>query len=123
MILAFSNIDLLVRTRDGRHCILQEPFTVTDQETGESWTVDIGASSDGASSPPISWNTLPPFGTYWPAAFLHDDLYRRSKWAKEKCDVWFLAAMEALQVKECEKRVLYEGVHLFGGPSFKEDRQ
>lgn len=123
MSLAFDKIDLLVRTRDGRHCILQEPFTVTDQETGESWTVEVGAASDGASSPNEIWNVLPPFGTYWPAAFLHDDLYRRSNWPKEKCDAWFLAAMETLCVKEGEKIALYGGVHVFGGESFREDRK
>ena len=118
----FSTKTLKVATADGRNCTLLEPFSYTTK-AGEVITVPAGTTSDGASTPRPMWESLPPFGTYWPAAFLHDYLYRDSKREKGFCDSTFLEAMESLGVGEFEAHTIYEGVHLFGWSSFKEDRE
>lgn len=121
MTAGFSTEELVVRTRDGLNCILVEPFSFT-RPSGEVITVQPGAASDGASSPRVLWPELPPFGTYWPAAFLHDELYRRSTYPKDTCDTIFKEALESLGVTKFDEFQLYEGVHLFGGGAFEEDR-
>jgi len=118
----FSTDKLKVETADGRNMTLLEAFTFTRKD-GCVITVPAGSTSDGASTPAAMWPTLPPFGTYWKAAVLHDYLYRDSGVPKNFCDETFQQAMEALGVSEFEEQTLYQGVHLLGGESFEEDRK
>jgi hypothetical protein len=118
----FSVKELIVSTADGLNFTLVESFTFT-RPNGEVVTVSAGATSDGASVPRAMWLTLPPFGTYWMAAFLHDDLYRRSDFDKEKCDTIFEEAMDYLKVGVINETRLYEGVEHLGAISYLEDRK
>ena len=129
-----SRNDVLVRTRDGRNVVVQEPVEVVT-DTGARYRVPVGAQSDGASTPGEMWTALPPFGEYWLAAVLHDAAYRGTlerqlesgEWlpawlTKDQCDTLFLDAMSALGVDQLKKETLYEGVHLAGWRAFTEDR-
>ena len=118
----FSVDKLQVETSDGRNFVLLVPFLFV-RPNGEVVPVDAGAQSDGASDPALLWPSLPPFGTYWKSAFLHDHCYRVTKLPKDVCDTIFLEAMESCGVSKVDEDVLYEGVHLFGESSFDEDRK
>lgn len=129
-----SRNDVLLRTRDGCHFVLQEDVDlVTD--SGAHYRVPIGAETDGASTPCELWPTLPPFGPYFLAAIVHDAAYRGTLqrqmengfWApamlsKSDADALFLDCMTALGVEQLTKEALYEGVHLAGWKAFNEDR-
>jgi hypothetical protein len=117
----FSTDTLKVSTADGRNFVLLESFTYTTK-AGEVITVPVGTTSDGASTPPEIWPTIPPFGKYWKAAFLHDYLYRFTQVSKMDCDNLFKEAMRSLGVSAIEADAIYEGVNLFGQISFDQDR-
>jgi len=101
---------------------LLDAFTFTSK-TGVIITVPVGATSDGASTPREIWSFIPPFGTYWMAAFLHDYLYRSTNIPKDVCDSLLREAMEDLCVDWVERDAIYEGVALGGQSSFDEDRK
>jgi hypothetical protein len=101
--------------------ILLDSFSYTSK-TGMVITVPVGATSDGASTPREIWAFIPPFGTYWMAAFLHDYLYRSTDIAKDVCDSLLEEAMEDLCVDIVERQTIYEGVAIGGQSSFDEDR-
>jgi len=117
----FNVKQLTVTTADGLNFTLVVAFTFT-RPNGDVITILPGAVSDGASVPRAMWRLLPPFGTYWMAAFLHDDLYRNSCLSKEDCDTIFDEAMTWLKVGPLDRTALYEGVEHGGGLSFLEDR-
>lgn len=129
-----SRNDVLVRTADGRNFVVQEPIEVV-RDDGARFQVPVGATSDGASTPAFMWPKLAPFGLWWLAAVVHDAAYRGTllrlttdnEWKlamlpKDECDTLFLDCMSALGVDQKDKDALYEGVHLLGWGSFKEDR-
>ena len=118
----FSVEHLKVSTSDGRNFTLLEPFTFLCAD-GTIVIVPAGSQSDGASTPELLWPTLPPFGLYWKAAFLHDFLYRCTPYPKDTCDNILLEAMECLGVNEIEAHTIYEGVHICGWMAFYEDRK
>ena len=111
-----------VVTEDGKNFTLLEPVYFT-RPSGEIINIPAGSQSDGASVPRPMWVTLPPFGTYWRAAFIHDYLYRCTERSKKDCDAVFKEAMEELGVSELDRVALYEGVHLLGWHAFNEDRE
>ena len=117
----FSTTALNVRTSDGRNMVLLDAFTYTSK-TGRVITVPVGATSDGASTPREIWSFIPPFGTYWMAAFLHDYLYRSTDLPKDVCDDLLREAMEDLCVDWVEVKAIYDGVAVGGQSSFDEDR-
>ena len=117
----FSVDALTVSTGDGRNFILVEPFTYTSK-SGEVIAVPAGSTSDGASTPCELWPTIPPFGRYWRAAFLHDYLYRFTQRPKVECDALFKEAMVSIGVNAIEADIIYQGVNLFGESNFQADR-
>ncbi len=130
---SFQGLPFQVATTDGRNfTLLADAYYVgTD---GTRYCVPAGATSDGASTPREVWPLLPPFGLYWPAAYLHDAAYRNtlrvwngSAWVaaalpKAKCDALLLEAMEALGVGAVERETIYEGVAMGGAAAFDRDR-
>jgi hypothetical protein len=118
----FAKRTLKVETGDGRFFDLLEPLVYTTN-SGEVITVPIGCTTDGASTPREIWNIIPPFGTYWLAAVLHDYLYRITERSKAECDHLLLEAMISLGVDEALRNAIYEGVHIGGTVSFDEDRK
>jgi hypothetical protein len=117
----FSSDTLKVSTSDGRNFVLLEPFAYTSN-ADEVITVPAGATSDGASTPREIWDFIPPFGTYWKAAFLHDYLYRYTQMPKADCDALLKEAMQCLQVDPIEITAIYDGVTVGGQCSFNSDR-
>ena len=117
----FLNQTLKVETWDGRKVTLLEPLVYVS-EGGVTYTVPAGSQSDGASTPPAIWPTIPPFGKYWPAAVLHDWAYRYSDLPKQECDWLLKEAMRSLGVEDLLSDTIYEAVHLAGGSSFEGDR-
>lgn len=131
---------LLVKTTDGRHFELLASLDYVARD-GRRFRVPMGATSDGCSTPPELWalmgkQWLAPFGTYWPAAVIHDAAYRNSlrlvtndgvgspaNLAKDECDALFLEIMEYLGTSVGERSAIYEGVHLLGWGAFREDRE
>lgn len=109
----FSVKDLHVEEADGKDVTLLEPFTYTTLK-GEVITVPAGTTSDGASTPRALWVVLPPFGTYWMAAFLHDYLYRNSTFPRSKCDAILKEAMERLGVNWFRRNIIWLGVRVGG---------
>lgn len=76
--------------------------------------------TDFASVPKALWNIMPPTGMYGKAAVLHDYLYRTPHIAsKADADSVFLEAMTALGVGWWTRNVMYHGVRVFGGSSYK----
>jgi hypothetical protein len=128
----FSTLNFLVTTRDGRYFILAESVIVYAR--GARYKIPQGAKSDGASTPREVWPLIPPFGKYWPAAFLHDAAYqntlliwRGGQWvtanlSKAECDALLLEAMDALGVGLIERETIYKAVVLAGQSAFDSDR-
>jgi hypothetical protein len=124
-----------VETSDGRHVTLLGDIDFRAPNTA-LFRLPKGAESDGASTPRLLWIDLPPFGAYWRAAVLHDLAYRdlllwlnphttlwqKASLTKSQCDALFLAAMMLDRVTAINRDRLYQGVHLAGWRSFKEDR-
>lgn len=131
--MSFQNLPFQVATVDGRNFNLLANIYFTAKD-GKRYCIPTGASSDGASTPPEIWTLMPPFGRYWPAAFLHDAAYRNtllmwngSAWVKAElpkaiCDDLLKEAMESLGVGFAEREAIYEGVVLGGKSSFDSDR-
>lgn len=134
----FNKLDWTLEcpTGDGRNFVLLDDIFYTTK-AGVPYKIPAGTPSDGASTPKAIWETIPPFGLYWPAAYLHDAAYRnylevfvveQGGWIKARltedvCNNLFDEAMELLGVPELERKVIYEGVVLFGKSSFDEDRK
>jgi hypothetical protein len=129
----FQNLPFKLSSLDGRNFVLlADAFYVA--RDGARYCLPAGAASDGASTPPAVWPLVPPFGSYWPAAYLHDTAYRNTLLAfngrmfapanlpKEKCDALLLEAMESLGVSAVERQLIYDGVVLGGTSSFDQDR-
>ena len=122
-----------MQTVDGRNFTLLADVYYTGAD-GVRYCVPAGATSDGASTPAAVWPLLPPFGLYWPAAYLHDAAYRNSLLAwngaawlpaalsKEKCDALLLEAMQSLGVPDIEAGTIYDAVVMAGRTSFEKDR-
>lgn len=131
---------LQVKSSDGRHFELTRDFDYVARD-GRRFRAPIGGKSDGCSTPPEIWNAmgvpwLPPFGKYWPAAFIHDGAYQNwllvvnaegicsaANLSKDQADALFLEIMEVLNVKLLERCAIYEGVHLCGWRAFRDDRE
>lgn len=131
----FSIQNWLCITGDGRiHTVMQDVLYCTKARV--QYKIPSGATSDGASTPQAIWNIIPPFGSYWKAAFLHDCAYRntlqvlqddgswvRARVTKDVADLLLLEAMELLGTHEATRVEIYEGVKLGGWKSFEDDRK
>ena len=129
----FQNLPFQVASADGRNFVLLADAFYTAKD-GTRYCLPAGAASDGASTPPEVWPLIPPFGLYWPAAYLHDTAYRNTlqvwngaAWSparlpKAACDALLLEAMEALGVGLVERQTIHEAVVLAGQSSFAADR-
>jgi len=127
--IGFSSNVFEVATEDGRNFTLLQSVSYTAVD-GTVYTIPIGATSDGASTPPELWPFIPPFGGYWKAAFLHDAAYRNTllkngapaNLTKETCDGLLKEAMQSLGVDEIMVDKIYWGVAIGGWSSFEKDR-
>lgn len=88
-------------------------------------TVPAGFLTDGASVPRIFWNIFSPFGSYFPAALIHDYLYSKASYpswviSRADSDEIFLAAMKDVGVGWFTRRIIYRAVRLGGWASYKK---
>ena len=130
----FQNTPFKVSTMDGRNFTLLADVYYLAAD-GTRYCLPAGAMSDGASTPREIWTLIPPFGPYWPAAFLHDAAYRNTllvwngaAWVKAalargQCDALLLEALAALGVGALERQAIYDGVVLGGASAFNSDRK
>ena len=85
-------------------------------------TVPAGFPTDGASVPRMFWSVFQPFGSYFPAAVVHDYLYScRSVWLKidrKTADLIFLEAMHNLGIGWLTRGTIYQAVRLGGWAAF-----
>ena len=141
----FQSEFFTVATGDGRHCILaeQQVYVALD---GRVFIIPAGAPTDGASTPAIIWAQIPPWGTYWRAAILHDSSYQNTLriavfpdgkicsdlsiatqvvagLEKDDCDNLLFEAMGFCGTHDLTRNEIFHGVHLFGQSSFDEDRR
>ena len=133
MIARFSNLPLRTDSLDGRNFVLVRDLYYYAAD-GTLFLMPIGATSDGASTPPEVWPLIPPFGKYWAAAVLHDGAYRdtllrssgtgfvRASLPKADCDALLAEAMEVLGVGLVERQIICDAVVLGGTSSFDADR-
>jgi hypothetical protein len=84
-----------------------------------------GFKTDGASVPRVFWNIFSPFGTYFPAALIHDYLYSKASSfhiTREEADQIFLDAMHDLGVGWLTRRMIHRAVRLGGWKGYKKSK-
>lgn len=129
-----NTIALAVRTPNGHDVVLLEDL-VYHCKQGHTYRVPAGSTSDGISTPPVLWLSLPPFGNWWYPGILHDAFYRNTLEIQDvdggwhKCDItkdyadWlFKEAMLLNDVSESDAEIIFQGVAQFGRHAFKVDR-
>lgn len=86
--------------------------------------VPKGFITDGASVPRIFWSILYPFGSYFPAALVHDYLYSKAsddlRVTRAEADKIFLQAMKDVGVGWLTRRTIYRAVRLGGWKGYKK---
>ena len=90
---------------------------------GILFTVPANFYTDGASNIRLLWNLCPPMsGATAEPSVLHDWLYSLDSplmYSKIASDDIYLAAMEVMGVSYVRRNLIYQGVNLFGGSSYK----
>lgn len=132
MKIGFNDLPFQVSSSDGRNFVLLQQVVYVTLDGSKSYIMPMGATSDGASTPPEIWLNFPPFGSYWPAAFLHDCAYRGTlanmdgspaMLPKAECDDLLLDAMTFLETHAFTRDAIYVGVALGGQSAFDSDRK
>jgi len=131
MNVGFQSKGFKVYSTDGHNFILLEDIQYMSR-LGVLYILPAGATSDGASVPQVAWNILPPFGSYWKAAYLHDCAYRNTLLLADKsvANLTFEQSndllKEAMEVDGETEDItifnIYEGVALGGRVAFDGDR-
>ena len=87
-------------------------------------TVPPRFETDFASVPSPFWMIFPKWGTYGPAAVVHDWLYWEQRdHTRPQADAVFREAMVSLMVRPWKVWVLYHAVRWFGFLAWKENAQ
>lgn len=82
--------------------------------------IPAGFITDFASIPRVLWSILPPTGGYGKAAVVHDRLYRTpGLCTRAQADAVLKEAMQFLQVGWWTRQVIYAGVRVGGGSSYR----
>jgi len=100
--------------KGSRVFIIEKPFKF--QSSKGLIVVPKGFVTDGASIPKIFHNIIGPYGSYFPAALIHDYLYSslNEQFTREESDELFLEGMESLGVSWITRKTIYRSVRLFG---------
>ena len=104
-------------TGDNEWILAQELRCVPAE--GEQITVPAGLRTDLASTPRVLWTLLPPAGPWARASVLHDYLYEKHTFRREKCDQLFLEAMRSDGVSLSISNIIYRAVRAFGKGTYK----
>lgn len=110
----------LVPLKNGKQWELLEDYYY--EVNGYIIKVPKGFITDLASVPKIFWSIFPPFGTYTPAAIIHDYLYSKFNDTginRTLADKIFLFIMEELGVGFLRRKAMYRAVKSFGEPNWK----
>ena len=107
---------------DGLRAVLLRSFVVKTR-SGRVIEVPLGTITDFASVPRIFWRIIPPWGSYSPAAVVHDWLYQSGIVERKEADDIFLELMERLDVPKWDRTMMYWAVRLGGGPSWDSNRK
>jgi hypothetical protein len=83
----------------------------------ESWTVPVGFVTDLASVPRMAAWLIPRYGTYTPAAILHDYLWRERPVSKADADGLFRRCLGELGVSWPKRWMMWTAVRAAGGLS------
>lgn len=134
---------LLVETNDGRNFTLKEAL-VFEAKDGRIYRAPFGTTTDGLSTPSLTWPTIAPFGHMsadgswkgWKSGILHDALYRgfaecrtpEGNWVKldffdqEQCDDLIADALESEGFEPLLRTAVFDALREFGEYAFKSDR-
>ena len=130
----FQQSTLKVSSNDGRNFVLLEPL-VYGMDKGLTIRAIVGSTTDGASTPQEVWSLIPPFGSYWFSAVMHDAAYRdtleayiNDTWQKvtfnfDDSNALLMECMVSQGVNSIERDIIYKAVMDFGSASFESDRQ
>ena len=124
---AFENLPPRVDFVASNLWVVTSPLSFTDSQgrthripvltrtTADGLVVQIGFLSDGASIPQFAWSIIgDPEGDYFPAALIHDWLYRIRTFNRAAADWIILEAMQSLRVGWLTRNTIYAGVRAFG---------
>jgi len=82
-----------------------------------------GFITDFASTPRLLYPIFPPIGIYNKAAMVHDYLYTSAILPRKECDLFFLQAMEVLQVPKWKRKMMFWAVRCFGAKRFNLEKK
>lgn len=86
-----------------------------------NFVVPNGFVFDQASTPRWLWSAFPPaHPDYVAASLLHDLGYAGELWPRKFMDQLFLGVLIANGVKRCKRNLMYWGVRVGGGFTYKE---
>lgn len=111
---------LVVQYEDGRNWVVYEPFTYCSPRV--CIHIPIGFSTDFASIPRALWRVIAPTDRHIAkAAVVHDFLYRTPEWqgTRQQADNELREAMNCLGAPWWKRQMVYAGVRVGGGSSFK----
>ena len=108
--------------QDSALLVLLRPFRYVS--SAGTITVPVDFITDGASVPRIFWNILSPYGSYFPAALIHDFLYSKASdsygFTRLQCDQIFKAAMYDIGIGWLKRETIYRAVRAAGWLSYKQ---
>ena len=117
--LGFNNFLQVSPFLDGNNWFLTQPLVYHVPRTEAVITVPVGFQTDFASVPRPFWSLLPPWGSYGPAAVVHDFLYWDQQCTREEADAVILLAMTESDVGRVDRWVIYHAVHWGGALAWK----
>lgn len=107
---------------DDRNCVLIEDLVYSIGKSNIKVRVPKGFVTDYASIPQALWSLgLSPHGRYSKAAIVHDYLYWSRDCTKQQADNILLIAMKESNVSIADQTFIYEGVNIFGKPSWESN--
>lgn len=131
----FESEPLKVSTFDGHNFVGMDYFYW--RWNGKRYRSIIGATSDLASTPQISWDMLPPFGWYARAAWAHDAAYRANLEVQIEYGTWLriqmpfadanqmlldlMTSCQTSPFQDGDKFTIYQAVSKAGQKSFSDD--
>ncbi len=106
---------LITEHLEGRRFELKEPFLyIVNFKPCEVVSVPAGFITDLASIPKFFWALVgSPNGRYGKAAVIHDYLYFKQIYSRQKSDRIFYEAMQSLQVPFWRRWSMYHSVRTF----------
>lgn len=89
-------------------------YHVGSEDSEEVVSVPKDFLTDLASIPWFARWLIPKVGKHAQAAVLHDFIYYKGLFARDKCDLIFLEAMAVLKVPKWKRFIMYKAVNIFG---------